>query len=297
MTDWQGKSRGGIMGYMFFVFIIKKLGIGFAYFFLRIVAVYFLFFSSKQKKAISDFYKRGFGYSRKKAFFTVYKNYCTLGEVLVDKIAVLSGLKNKYTFNFDGEENLHKLAKAETGGILINAHVGNWEIAGQLLERIDVKINLLMFDGEIAAIKKYMNDVLVNKNVNIIAIKPDMTHVEQMSASLKNGEIIVIGGDRYMKGNKVLTCDFLGLKADFPAGPFYLAGKFNVPVIYAFAMKEGKRHYHFYATEPKSIKGFENTAKRQELLESSAQEFANAIEKMVKKYPLQWFNYFNFWKN
>jgi predicted LPLAT superfamily acyltransferase len=296
MANWQGKSRGGLLGYMFFVFIIKKLGITFAYFFLRFVALYFLFFSSKQKKAISGFYKKGLNYSTVKTFFAVYRNYCTLGEVLVDKIAVLSGMKHKYSFNFDGEENLHKLANGKTGGILINAHVGNWEIAGQLLERIEVGINLLMFDGEVAAIKKYMSDVLVNKNVKIIPIKPDMTHVEQIHSALRKGELIVIGGDRFMPGNKVIECDFLGFKADFPAGPFYLAGKFSAPIIYAFAMKEGKRHYHFYATEPKIMDGFNNVGKRQQLLEAFAQEFADSIELMVRKYPLQWFNYYNFWK-
>ena len=297
MANWQGKSRGGLFGYMFFVFIIKKLGISFAYFLLRIVALYFLLFSSKQKKAIREFYRRGFKYSASKSYFAVYKNYCTFGEVLVDKIAVLSGMKHKYTFDFDGEENLRKLAEKKKGGILINSHVGNWEIAGQLLERIDVKINLLMFDGEVAAIKKYMSDVLVNKNIKIIAIKPDMTHVEQISSALHNGELIVIGGDRYMSGNKVLTCNFMGYEADYPAGPFYLAGKFNVPVIFAFAMKESKRHYHFYATSPKVMHEFNNPEKRQKVLNSFAQDFAAETEKMIKKYPLQWFNYYNFWKN
>lgn len=296
MASWQGKSRGGLLGYMFFVFFIKKLGIGFAYFFLRFVALYFMFFSSKQKKAITDFYKKGFGYSSLKSIFAAYKNYCALGEVLVDKIAVLSGMKHKYSFNFDGEENLNDIANLKTGGILINAHVGNWEIAGQLLERIEIGINLLMFDGEVAAIKKYMSDVLVNKNVKIISIKPDMTHVEQINSALKNGELIVIGGDRFLPGNKVVECKFFGHKADFPAGPFYLAGKFSVPIIYAFAMKEGKRHYHFYATKPKIIEGFSNIAKRSQLLQTFAQEFADNIELMVRKYPLQWFNYYNFWK-
>jgi predicted LPLAT superfamily acyltransferase len=36
--------------------------------------------------------------------------------------------------------------------------------------------------------------------------------------------------------------------------------------------------------------------KRQQLLEAFAQEFADSIELMVRKYPLQWFNYYNFWK-
>jgi predicted LPLAT superfamily acyltransferase len=144
MANWEGKTRGGLLGYRIFVFFIKTLGIRFAYMFLYFVAPYFIFFSRKSYKAQFFYYRHIHHYTAVKSFFSAYLNFCLLGKTLVDKIAVLSGLRDKYTFNFEGEHYLRQMVSDGTGGILINAHVGNWDIAGQLLERLDTTIHVLM---------------------------------------------------------------------------------------------------------------------------------------------------------
>ena len=134
MPGWSGKSKGGALGYRFFVALIRHTSIGITYFFIRIVAFYYLVFS---RKAPMRFYFREIhGYNRLKSFGSIYRNYCLLGEILVDKVALLSGAKTDYTFDFEGEEHLHAMSREGKGGVLVGAHMGNWEIAGQLLERI-----------------------------------------------------------------------------------------------------------------------------------------------------------------
>jgi predicted LPLAT superfamily acyltransferase len=53
------------------------------------------------------------------------------GKVLIDKTAISAGL-DKYTYEFDGIENLRNLL-AKKGGVLISAHIGNFEIAEHFL--------------------------------------------------------------------------------------------------------------------------------------------------------------------
>ena len=69
----------------------------------------------------------------------------------------MSGIPNRFTFNFDGEENLRKMVELGKGGLLLSAHIGNWEIAGHLLKRLNTKINIVMFDGEVQQIKAYLD--------------------------------------------------------------------------------------------------------------------------------------------
>ena len=50
--DWDARSRGGAFGHRFFVFLIRKTGIRFAYLFLALVVVYFIPFAPKATRAI-----------------------------------------------------------------------------------------------------------------------------------------------------------------------------------------------------------------------------------------------------
>jgi predicted LPLAT superfamily acyltransferase len=297
MNQWKGQTRGGITGYRIFVFFIRTFGLSFSYFFLKIVAVYFLFSSGEAHKASYNYYRHGLKLGKIKAYFKVYSNYVAFGKVLVDRIAVLSGFVKRYTYDFDGEHHLRKMVEDKTGGILVNAHVGNWEIAGQLLERLNTRINVLMFDAEHEKIKQYMSGVLVNKNVNIIVIKDGISHLEKIKEALENKEIIAMNGDRFFEGNKVISCPFLGKEALFPVGPFYMAGKYKVPVTYAFAMKESKTHYHFYATPPRWIENFNQLKERDNSLKQVVTEYAAELERIVKRYPNQWFNFYDFWRH
>ena len=54
MSSWEGKTRGGVLGYKIFVWTLKNLGISFAYLLLRFVVFYFVFASGKSFTAIFD---------------------------------------------------------------------------------------------------------------------------------------------------------------------------------------------------------------------------------------------------
>ena len=75
-------------------------------------------------------------------------------------------------------------------------------------------------------------------------------------------------------------------------GPFLLAAKFKVPVSFVFALKESNLHYHFFASKPKSYDHLEKGLVMQAMLD----DFSNEMESKVKRYPEQWFNYYNFWQ-
>jgi len=233
------------------------------------------------------------GYGIFLSFFSVYRNYYLFGQVLLDKIAMLAGFQSKFSFDFEGEQYLRQM---EDGGLLISAHIGNWEIAGQLLNRLDKKINIILYDAEHQQIKRYMSGVLTNRNVHFIVIREDFSHLQEIRQALSNKEIIAMHGDRYIQGNKTLQMDFLGKPAAFPIGPVNMAARFRVPVSFVFAVKETRSHYHFYATPLQLIPYSGNLEKRETIFREALKKYAGAVEKIVGKYPLQWFNYYDFWK-
>ena len=251
-----------------------------------------MFSSWKAFGAIYRYFHQRMNYGKLKSVFSIYRNYFVFGEILIDKLAMLAGFQQRFTFDFEGEEYLRQM---ENGGLLISGHVGNWEIAGQLLVRLEKKINILMYDAEHQKIKGYLADVL-RRNVSFIIIKEDYSHLQEIKEAFARGEIIAMHGDRYIEGNKTVITDFLGKPAAFPLGPVNLAARFNVPASYVFAVKESLSHYHFYATPLQYVEFSNNLKKRDVLLSEAVKKFVDACETVVYKYPLQWCNYYDFWE-
>lgn len=288
MSQWDGKSKGKVLGYKIFIFFIQKLGIKSAYFILYFVSFYYLLFSVQGTKANLNYFHKRLGFSKFKSFLKVYKSNFIFGQTIIDKVAISFGLGNKFTYNHDGGEVIKELLKNKKGGILISAHVGNFEIAEYFFSEIDEfsQINLVTTDNEHRAIKDYLESISIKSSIKFIIIKEDMSHIFSINNALNNNELICITGDRYFEGSKILSEELLGKKANFPAGPFLLGSRLKVPVIFVYVMRETNKHYHLYASEAK----FKHKD-AQDLLK----KYTESMEKILQKYPYQWFNYFDFW--
>jgi predicted LPLAT superfamily acyltransferase len=295
VATWKGKTRGGLTGYKIFVTVLKYSGLPAAYFLLRFVAIYFFLFNPHSFSTIYQFYRKRSGYCFFKAISYVYRNYYRFGQVLLDKIAVMAGFNTKFNFTFEGEEYLRKMVEEKTGGLLISAHIGNFEMAGYMLERLKTDINVIMFDAEHEKIKDYLESV-ATRNYRIIVIRDDNSHIYEINNALREKQIVCIHGDRYLKSSKKMKSEFLGEEAFFPTGPFYMAMKFNVPVSFVFAMKENKKNYHFFASPPRYYRQEGLQEKRDHTILAIIKEYICEMEKTIRKYPEQWFNYYNFWE-
>jgi predicted LPLAT superfamily acyltransferase len=295
VASWKGKTRGGLLGYKIFINILRYLGLPFAYVLLCFVALYYFIFVPSSFSTIFYFYRHRIGFGFVKSVIAVYRNYYIFGQVILDKTASMAGFDARFNFDFDGENYLRQMVADGKGGLLISAHIGNFEMAGHMLERLDARVNIIMLDAEHQKIKEYLAS-MTQKSFHVIAIGEDNAHVYEISEALKNNEIICMHGDRFMPGSKTVCCDFLGKKAVLPTGPFYLAMKYGVPVSFVFAMKENARKYHFYATSPKYYAQQSSLSKRDEVLKTIITDYLSEVEEKIKLYPYQWFNYYDFWK-
>ena len=288
-AEWQGKSRGTVFGYKIFVFCMKTFGIGSAYFILHFVALYFCFFAPSSSKASYYYFRRRRKNAVLKSFLNIYKSYYIFGQTIIDKVAISSGLRDKFTYHFDGVELINQALKEKKGGVLISAHVGNFEIAEHFFGELEenASISILTTDSEHSAIKEYLESVTNKPQVNLIFIQEDLSHIFEINAALARNELVCITGDRYIKGSKYLTEDLLDQVAKFPAGPFMLASRLKVPVLFVYVMKETNSHYHLFTRQAK--------AKHRDA-KALLKEYTESVSWMLQKYPLQWFNYFDFWE-
>lgn len=288
MAEWEGQSRGNLLGYKIFIFLLRKLDIGVAYFVLRFVAFYYYLFSYRSSQCIYRYFRWRLGYSKFKSITNIYKSYLTLGRILIDRVAISTGMRHKFTYTHDGIEHIDELLKKNKGGILISGHVGNFEIAHYFLEnRYNInKISMVTTRDEQQSILDYMDSIVEKSQLEFILVKEDMSHIFEIHAAIDRGGLVVFTGDRFLPGTKTIKGELLGREAEFPLGPYLLASRLNMPVLFVYVMKESKKHYSLYARKANF-----KARDAQGLLN----EYTRSMEWIIKKYPLQWFNFFDFW--
>ncbi|WP_378187671.1 lipid A biosynthesis acyltransferase [Aquimarina sp. W85] len=293
MAQWQGKAKGTPLGYKIFITLIKYGGLKTAYSVLVFVALYYVFFSYDTTRANYYYFKKRLNFSRFKSILSVYQNYFVFGQTLIDRTAISFGLRKKFVFNHDGRERMQNLLKEGRGGVIFSAHIGSFNIARYFFDDFNLRgtmINLLVTDQENEQIKQYVGAVSEDTKMNFIVIKPDMSHIFKMNDALSNKEVIIFASDRYVEGVQFLDEDLLGKTVKFPAGPFKLAARKKIPILFMYIMKGKGKNYNLYARAPI----FKDTPVRPRHV---LKEYVRNLEIMINKYPLQWFNFYDYWND
>jgi len=294
-VHWSGtgRLRGGRRGIWFFLTALRILGLRLTCCFLPPVAAWFSF-TSPDVRATMDYHGRVFGpqpwWKRR---WLVYRHFLSFGRALIERVAILAGNTRSFSFSFEGEEHLRAAVEAGNGVLLLTAHLGNWEAAGQLLSRLDVPINVTGFDLETTEIRSLLTDASRAK-FRLLPLTGSPTDAIPLIAALRRGEVVAMLGDRAYQSTSV-SVPFLGGTASFPIGPYLLASIAGVPLVHVFNIREPRGHYRFFGFPPQYPET-PSPDQRQESLRKYALQFSRDLESILKRDPLQWYNFFPFWE-
>ena len=235
------------------------------------------------------FFRKRMGYSVLKSFFHVYLNEFEFGKVVLDRFAAFSG--KKFRMNIPRIDLFNMLLEKGTGFIQLSSHVGNYELIGYTLVS-PTRLNALVFSGETATVMENRANLFGETNVRMVPVADDMSHIFILNSALADGEIVSMPGDRVFGSQKTVECPFFGEKAKFPTGPFVLAVQREAPMLIVFAMKEGRRKYNVFLDILPTPEG----ETKQDKVQFLANAYAGLLESIVRRYPDQWYNFYDFWK-
>ena len=287
---WDGKSRGGRTGYLIFAFILKHLGVGFAYCLLAFVVPYFIIFAPSQTTASWHYQRRRLQRGVLRSLVGLYSHYFNFGQALIDKMAMTAGAAGSFSFEYDNYEKALEIVGRHEGAIFIGAHIGNWEVASHFFGEYGKDISVVMYQNEDRDIRKLLEEMYGTLPFKPIAINVDpLGAMLEIKASLNSGGYVCFDGDRYVDRNSAVPREFMGGKVMIPEGPYRIASKCRVPVIFFYAMREKGRRYRFIFEEMPlgSFKGPDG------LIDA----YLNSLADKVKRYPMQWFNFYDFWED
>ncbi len=240
---------------------------------------------------IYRYFRQRFGYSPLGAFWMAYKNHCLFAEVVIDKFAMYAG--KKFAIKIEGYDHFLQLARQPEGFLQLSAHIGNYEIAGYSLRAETKRFNALVYFGEKASVMDNRSRMFESTNIRMIPIGSDMSHLFLIDEALQNGEILSLSADRIFGSQKSIALPFLGKEARFPMGPFSIATMRGLDVLNVNVMKTSWTGYTIYVTPLH----YDRQLSRKEQTKALAAAYVDELEKMVRRYPLQWYNFFEFWKN
>lgn len=286
---WDGQSRGGRFGYLFFVWAIRRLGIGFAYGFLALIAVYFIPFAPKATAAVWRYCRKRRNLPRWKSAVELYRHYYVFGQTLIDRAALRAGLAERYRFEFDNYGRFLEIIDGRQGVVMIGAHVGCWEAGSVFFGKYGKKINIVMLDNEHRRIKEVMETHRDGAdNFKVIPVNQEpLALMLRIKEALDHGEYVCFNGDRYVNVKETLRMPFLGGTCLLPSGPFKIAAKCRVPVVFYYAVRERRRTYRFLFSEA--------VVEHNRPL-ALADQYVRSLEGLLAAYPRQWFNFYDYWK-
>jgi predicted LPLAT superfamily acyltransferase len=292
---WKGNTGGSFIGQQLLIVFLKLFNIRIAYVIVAFIVPLYMIFLHKNYKAIFHFFRKQLSYSILRSFIMTYKNHFIFGQIILDRFAVFAGQKKLFKVEIIGKEHFDNLANNDKGFVIAGSHVGNFEIGGYLLHSHKKKINAVVFSGETKTVQANRKKVFDNKNIGLIPVSGNMSHLFAVYEALQKGEIVSMPCDRILGSRKKIECNFMNGKADFPIGAFALAVNFDVKIISIFVIKQSSKKYTVYV-KPIDANVDENISKR-EKIERYANLYVNELENIVRNYPVQWFNYYEFWKN
>ena len=236
------------------------------------------------------------------ANLTVFRHLSSFAETMLDKLAAWKGDFSVKNLTIHNDDVIQAAKEHERGAVILGSHLGNLELFRALSKRHEnIKINALVFTEHAQRFNAVMKAVNPDSSLNVIQVsKIGPETAIMLDQKIEDGEWVVIVGDRTSASveTKVVWTEFLGKPAPFPQGPFLLASILKAPVYLLFGLRDdSKKEGHFdlyfehFSEQIKLPRG-----QREQALQEVVTQYAQRLQFYTLKAPLQWYNFFNFWK-
>jgi predicted LPLAT superfamily acyltransferase len=255
-------------------------------------ALYFVIRARAARRASREYLSRIL--ARRVRWWHVLRHFNFFAATILDRVYLLRGEFEQFTFTVHGREILHRQIDSGKGCILLGAHLGSFEILrtiGVTQQHFPLKVLMDMAHNE--NISRFLD--ALNPNIAETVIAPDRPDtLLRVKESLENGCAIGMLGDRVVSGDKTTRCQFLGAPATFPAGPVLLAGIMHCPIILFFGLYRGGNRYEIFfeqfadgVTLPRDRRAGE--------IQRWTQRYVDRLEHYARLAPYNWFNFYPFW--
>ncbi|HEY5657218.1 MAG TPA: hypothetical protein VIY27_05470 [Myxococcota bacterium] len=297
-------ERGSLWGMRFTVWCYRTFGPRPVSVLVQLIAAYFFVTDAAGRHASRAYLRRVAATSagrralgRRPNAWASLQRYRCFGLAILDRLAIWAGRTDDFDFVVQGNEHCDRLAEERRGGIVLSAHLGNFDALRLLAERQQRIVHVLMFTAHAQRINTIFRELSPGVDLNVIEVDPASARTAlEIRERVECGELVAILADRVEPGDRGRTSQvpFLGGMIELPRAPFLLAGILGCPVLLMLAFRTGWGRYAMFTeklTDGMQLSRREREKGATELLTA----YAGRLEHYCTAYPYQWFNFYDYW--
>ncbi len=255
-------AAGGWLGGLYYHLDRKRKKIGFS-------NLHLAFGESKSEKELKDILK------------SVYKQ---MGSSMLEFAALprLNEEKLNGLVRFDGLEKIEAEQRAGRGVILLNGHLGNWELYTQSAAIYGARIHMIGREANVGLLHNFIVRCRESKGNRVILRKNAMRKILKV---LKEGGVLGVMCDQRGSTSRGLMIDFFGHSAPTNPAIARMILKSGAAIMTSFGVRNPDRTHTVTVSDPIQIDRSQNLQKDVVQL---TKNYTKILEDFIREHPDQW---------
>jgi len=277
------------LSYRIAIYFSRRWGVWFFRTFSWFIATgYFFLFPARVAHSLK-FYRALFP-ERNFSFhlYCVWEQYHNFTNVYIYRF--VAKLKDEVEFTREGWEYLDEAVEKKTGAIIVMSHIGNWELAAEMLSRKGLPIMLYLGAKHKEQVEKIQKEKLAQSGIRIVATSEKESSPFALLEGinfLRKGGIVSMTGDRLWGDQRSVKVNFLGHEVQLPDTPHLFALMSGAPLMTFFVNQKAPGKYHIAVSRGRQVIAASRQDRANAVL-ASAQAYAGELEQMARRHPFEW---------
>ena len=269
--------------------LMRKIGPGFCYTFLPVMALFYWLVAGHARRSLAAFY-RHLGIGGLRANLLAFRNIRAFAYSIVDRVAFACGVVTPQVAS-----ERQRFVPSEGGWVILGAHFGDWSFAGSTFAAKHGRRVLIAMNQKISPrLQSIVQKSFANRLGFVDLSAGQVGAVLACKETLEQNGYVCLMADRLPTPDaESLEVTFLGEAIRLPRSVFRLAKAFQRPVKFFNCTRQSFTSavsYHLVGTT--LWDGIENIDEM-----TLAQRYVETLESVVRQDPQHWFNFHNFWSH
>lgn len=258
------------------------------------IALYFLLALGQARRASRDYL--GLTLGRTPNLLDIYRHFLAFASTVHDRVFLLNDRFEDFKIEVIGADQLEQLTASGRGVFLFGGHLGSFEVIRAAARQANFRqrVCLAMYEENARRINAILSAINPGNTPEIIPLGK-LDSMLAIHDRLQTGNLVGVLADRSLATDDCVSILFMGRPTRLPTGPFRMAAMLKQPVVFMTGLYRGGNRYEVHFEQ---IADFARVSPkhREDAILQAIENYAVALESYSRKAPLNWFNFFDFWK-